>query len=193
VRALPQSIPGTPDATTQRLIVKFHSVPSGPGAATESARGAGRVSRLAADGGVALAYVRPMALGAHVVALDHPVPLSQARAIARRLAGHAEVEYVQPDHRMRAQRVPNDEDLNLQTYLRDSAAGISAFSAWDVTTGSADLWWAAPSGLEAGWGINLTHEGDTIFATWYTYDHDRSPMWLVATATKSGLSSYTGT
>ena len=55
-----------------------------------------------------------------------------------------------------------------------------------------DLWWAAPAGSEAGWGINLTHEGDTIFATWYTYDHDRSPMWLVTTATKSGLSSYTG-
>ncbi len=40
---------------------------------------------------------------------------------------------------MRAQFVPNDEYLNLQTYLRDDAAGISAFSAWDVTTGSADI------------------------------------------------------
>ena len=102
-------------------------------------RGAARVSRLAADGGVALAYVRPMALGAHVVAFDHPVPLSEARAIARRLAGRAEVEYVQPDHRMRAQLVPNDQYLNLQTYLRDDAAGISAFSAWDVATGSANI------------------------------------------------------
>jgi hypothetical protein len=55
-----------------------------------------------------------------------------------------------------------------------------------------DLWWAAPAGSEAGWGINFAHEGDTIFATWYTYDHDRSPMWLVASVTKSGLSSYTG-
>ncbi len=137
-RALPQSMPGTPEPTTQRLIIKFHPVPSGSGAATESARSTARVSQLAAHGGMTLAYVRPMALGAHVVALDHPVPLSEARAIARRLAGHADVEYVQPDHRMRAQFVPNDEDLNLQTYLRDSVADISAFSAWDVTTGSAD-------------------------------------------------------
>ena len=29
--------------------------------------------------------------------------------------------------------------------------------------------------LEAGWGINIAHEGDTIFATWYTYDMRRLP------------------
>ena len=137
-RASPPAVPGPPEPTTQRLIVKFQPLPPGLGAETESARGSDRVSRLAADGSVALAYVRPMALGAHVVALDHPVALSEARAIARRLAGHAEVEYVQPDRRMRAQFVPNDQDLNLQTYLRDDAAGISAFTAWDATTGGPD-------------------------------------------------------
>jgi serine protease len=80
-----------------------------------------------------------MALGAHVVELDHPVPLSEAHAIAQHLAGDAEVEYVQPDRRMRAELVPNDQYVNQQTYLRDDAAGISAFSAWDITTGSADI------------------------------------------------------
>jgi serine protease len=137
--ASPASISGLPEPTTQRLIVKFRSPMPGAGVETESVRGAGRVSRLAADSGVALAYVRPMALGAHVVAFDHPVPLSEARAIARRLAGRAELEYVQPDHRMRAQFVPNDQYVSLQTYLRDDAAGISAFSAWDVATGSANI------------------------------------------------------
>ena len=137
LRAEADTLSGVPEPTTQRLIVKFHPSPPGPRAETEWVRGAARVSRLAADGGVPLAYVRPMALGAHVIALDRPVPLSEARAIARRLAGHADVEYVQPDRRMRAQFVPNDQYLNLQTYLRDDAAAISAFSAWDVTTGSA--------------------------------------------------------
>ena len=108
------------------------------GATTQAADGAARVARLAAERGLPLAYVRPMALGAHVVALDHPVPMAEARTIARRLAGHAEVEFVQPDGRKRAQFVPNDTDLSLQTYLGDYAAGISAFSAWDLTTGSAD-------------------------------------------------------
>ena len=133
------SVPGLPEQTTQRLIVKFRPPMPGAGTETESVRGAGRVSRLAADSGVALAYVRPMALGAHVVAFDHPVPLSEARAIARRLAGRVEVEYVQPDHRMRAQFVPNDEYVNLQTYLRDDAAGINAFSAWDLGTGGGNI------------------------------------------------------
>src|SRR6185312_1631393 len=48
-----------------------------------------------------------------------------------------------------------------------------------------DLWWAAPAGSQAGWGINLTHQGDTIFATWFTFDHDHSPMWLVVTAART--------
>jgi serine protease len=61
-----------------------------------------------------------------------------------------------------------------------------------LTSNYQDLWWAAPAGSQAGWGINLTHEGDTMFITWFTYDVDRTPMWMVATVTKAGLSSYTG-
>ena len=41
------------------------------------------------------------------------------------------------------------------------------------------LWWAYPAGSENGWGLNVTHQGDTLFATWFTYDVDGSPMWLV--------------
>ena len=37
----------------------------------------------------------------------------------------------------------------------------------------------APAGSESGWGINFTHQGDTIFATWFTYDLDGKPLWLV--------------
>ena len=56
-----------------------------------------------------------------------------------------------------------------------------------------DLWWAAPAGFESGWGINLTHQGDVIFGTWFTYDQDHSPMWLVVTAPKNGEGMYAGT
>jgi Esterase PHB depolymerase len=56
-----------------------------------------------------------------------------------------------------------------------------------------DLWWASPAGSESGWGINLTHQGDTIFGTWFTYDVDGTPMWLVVTAAKSGITTYSGT
>jgi len=40
-----------------------------------------------------------------------------------------------------------------------------------------DLWW---NPAESGWGINLTHQGDTIFATWFTYGAGGRGMWLVA-------------
>jgi pseudomonalisin len=53
------------------------------------------------------------------------------------------------------------------------------------TTNYTDLWWAAPGGSESGWGINLNHEGTTIFATWFTYDTTGAPMWLVVTATQN--------
>jgi hypothetical protein len=68
----------------------------------------------------------------------------------------------------------------------------AAQSSLALATNYQDLWWNAPAGSEAGWGINLVHEGDTIVATWFTYDLDRSPMWLVVTANKTGPATYTG-
>lgn len=111
-RAWSQSDEALPEPLTQRLIVKFRAQPAA-GVEPESEHDRARVSRLAVDRRVPLAYVRPMALGAHVVELDHPVPLSEAREIAQRLAGNAEVEYIQPDRRMRAELVPDDQYLNL--------------------------------------------------------------------------------
>jgi hypothetical protein len=55
-----------------------------------------------------------------------------------------------------------------------------------------DLWWAAPAGSESGWGINIAHQGDTLFATWFTFDADRSPAWMTVTATKTAATSYGG-
>ena len=61
-----------------------------------------------------------------------------------------------------------------------------------LTTNYQDIWWAAPAGSESGWGVNFTHQGDVIFATWFTYDVDGAPMWLSATARKTGTGVYSG-
>ena len=61
-----------------------------------------------------------------------------------------------------------------------------------LATNYQDLWWAAPGGVESGWGVNFTHQGDIIFATWFTYDLDGSPLWLSATVAKAGTGIYTG-
>jgi hypothetical protein len=55
------------------------------------------------------------------------------------------------------------------------------------------LWWIAPAGSESGWGINFAHQGDTIFATWFTYDVDGTPLWLSVTAPKAAATTYSGT
>ena len=61
-----------------------------------------------------------------------------------------------------------------------------------LATNFQDLWWATPAGSESGWGINFAHQGDTIFATWFTYD-SYGPLWLVVTAPRTGPGTYSGT
>ena len=62
-----------------------------------------------------------------------------------------------------------------------------------LATNYTALWWAAPPGSEAGWGINLTHQGDLVFVTWFTFAQDHTPMWLVGTASKTAPGVYTAT
>ena len=69
--------------------------------------------------------------------------------------------------------------------------GIEADLA--TATNYQDLWWNAPPGSESGWGLNITHQGDTLFITWFTYDVDGSPLWLSATLAKSAPRVYAGT
>lgn len=55
------------------------------------------------------------------------------------------------------------------------------------------LWWASPGGSENGWGLNIAHQGDTLFVTWFTYDTDGSPMWLVMSdANRASEGVYSG-
>jgi hypothetical protein len=56
-----------------------------------------------------------------------------------------------------------------------------------------DLWWAAPAGIESGWGVNFTQEGNIIFVTWFTYGSDGTPLWLSATAPMIAPGVFAGT
>jgi hypothetical protein len=64
----------------------------------------------------------------------------------------------------------------------------------DLTKATAnyqDLWWAT-GGVESGWGVNLTQQGTTIFATWFTYAVNGNPLWLSVTAAQTGPGVYSG-
>jgi len=61
-----------------------------------------------------------------------------------------------------------------------------------LATNYQDLWWAAPAASESGWGVSLNHQGDTLLATWFTYDLDGAPLWLTVTAPKTAPGVYAG-
>ena len=79
--------------------------------------------------------------------------------------------------------------LTRQTFgkLPECSFGLTADPA--TSTNYTDLWWN-PS--ESGWGINLAHQGDTIFAAWYTYAVEGTPLFLVATLNKTAPAEYAG-
>jgi hypothetical protein len=69
----------------------------------------------------------------------------------------------------------------------------TAGGAQAATPNFQDLWWHSPANSEAGWGINITHQGDIIFATWFTYGPDGKGMWIVmAAGMKTAASTYSG-
>lgn len=55
------------------------------------------------------------------------------------------------------------------------------------------MWWASPAESESDWGINLAHQGDVIFVTWFTYDANGKAWWLTMTASKAAEGTYSGT
>ncbi len=58
--------------------------------------------------------------------------------------------------------------------IRSFAVGVSF-----PQTSYQGLWWNSPAGSESGWGINLTHQGDVLFASWFTYGADGNPLWII--------------
>ena len=77
------------------------------------------------------------------------------------------------------------QGINALRLVRPPAAGTWTIESFSVRSSGAGpaapnhtaLWW---NPAEAGWGINLNHQGDTIFATLFTYAADGRDLWLVA-------------
>jgi hypothetical protein len=55
------------------------------------------------------------------------------------------------------------------------------------------LWWKSPAASESGWGLNLVHQGDILFATWFTYDLDGSGLWISSDLHESAANAFSGT
>src|SRR5688572_19258690 len=69
---------------------------------------------------------------------------------------------------------------------------LPAAATTDVTDFS-DLWYAAPAESEGGWGVNVSQQGDVIFATLFVYGADNTPRWYVASGVAStGSNAFAG-
>jgi hypothetical protein len=53
-----------------------------------------------------------------------------------------------------------------------------------------DMWFDP---AESGWGLNLIHQGETLFGTLFVYGLDGQPKWYVASDLSGGPDAYSGT
>ena len=70
----------------------------------------------------------------------------------------------------------------MKTALR--ALAVSLFLAASVpahSTDLTDLWW---NSSENGWGLNVAHQGDILFMTFFIYGPNGQPYWLSASSTQ---------
>ena len=125
------AIPAAATSDAPRLIVKLRA-----SAAKVVMEPRERFATVGAGASAELDYIRPMALGAHVVALPG-VAVVDADAVAARIARLPEVEYAVPSRRRKAQRWANDTYFPEQFYLTGASSAIDATGAWDITTGAA--------------------------------------------------------
>jgi len=57
-----------------------------------------------------------------------------------------------------------------------------------------DLWYRSPAESESGWGVNITHQGEILFVTWFTYDAAGRGMWVVGPDVRRTTgNTFTGT
>src|SRR5439155_23740426 len=72
--------------------------------------------------------------------------------------------------------------------------GAPPTSAQNGTGGAVDYQglWGRPG--ESGWGLNVAHQGDTLFVSWFTYDANGRPTWYYGSnVAKTGTGTYSGT
>lgn len=139
-QAMMQSASAANEEMVSRLIVKPRALAGAKLADSLQAFDASGLSRTA---NMPMTVFRPMSNGAHVIKLDQPVTLSEARVIAERLMRNdSSVEFAEPDRIMYPTAVtPADPDYaTLQWhYFAPAGAnlgGANLPNAWAVTQGS---------------------------------------------------------
>jgi hypothetical protein len=82
------------------------------------------------------------------------------------------------------------KSIQRQVYGARAAVCEPTVAGRAAATNYQDLWWRS---TESGWGLNITHQDNTLFATLFTYDAGGRGLWLVMSAgLRQGDGSYLG-
>lgn len=74
----------------------------------------------------------------------------------------------------------------MRTYAAALAIALLALAApVRAQTDYTDSWWGA-GGAESGWGVNLTHQANFIFATFFVYDTAGRAQWYTGQMDRAG-------
>ena len=130
-----------PIGQTDRMIVKYKDAKaSAKGAAKVPLMVQTRLAKLNRSGqqfGLQMRTLHSTATGANVVHLGKKMSVAEVAALARDLAARdPEVEYAEPDRMMHKMLTPNDPRYSQQWHYFETAGGLRADTAWDITTGT---------------------------------------------------------
>jgi hypothetical protein len=71
------------------------------------------------------------------------------------------------------------KSITKQVYGAAAATCQGTTGSRASATNYQDLWWNSPAESESGWGLNITHQGNILFGTLFTYGSNNRDLWLV--------------
>jgi serine protease len=131
---------------TDRVIVGLRpTVPSAaakPG--TDARRAADRIADVSQRTGLRVRHLRELGAHMQVIQVENAQAADSLAAALQRLRADPDVEFAEPDARMRPHRLPNDPGFPGQWFLQAGVAGphgttasaTDAVASWDLTTGT---------------------------------------------------------
>ena len=141
---LPAAATFSAPPVVERLIITPHPARGGKLSAQLANGEHGRLSAMADR---PLSVERKLSGRAHLIRLDKPVSVNEARALAAKLRDSGEIESAEPDLRMQAQNIqPNDPGYastpgqwHYKAPTGANLGGADIPAAWDITLGSGNI------------------------------------------------------
>ncbi len=131
---------------TDRVIVKLRATgPSGTSKPViDSRTAADRIAEVGQRAGLRMRRLRELGAQMQVLQVENAQATGSLEDALRRLRADPDVEFAEPDARMRPHRLPNDPGFPGQWFLQASVAGANgptaaatdAVASWDLTTGT---------------------------------------------------------